>query len=377
MVSTATLDFDRLLKPITANDPFGEDLRFDLSLDSPYQRIKDARAKARAIERRLDHGDDANDSPRPNWRTVLELAPKIIAERSKDLEVAAYLIEALAREQGFPGLEQGFRLVQELIQKYWEGLFPVPDSEGPEGRIIHISGLNGIDGDGTLIRPIQSIPITAGQSVRPLSCADVKQAQQMSTLSPAEQQRRIAEGAPSAAMLEQAVAETPRAFFIARLEEIQHCLHEYDRMCAAIDTHCAGGSSHTSNIRNTLEMVAETIRYIARLPKHPEDFSVTAPTGVPVAESEPTNRSAATPARESSDSRPHGIQSRDEALQTLLTVAEFFRRTEPHSPLSYAAEQLVRWGRLPLPDLLNELIPDNASRDYFFTLVGMELPPRQ
>src|SRR5262249_7477380 len=73
---------------------------------------------------------------------------------------------------------------------------------------------------------------------------------------------------------------------------------------------------------------------------------------------------------------PHGsVQTRDEALRALSEVATYFRRTEPHSPLSYAAEQLVRWGRLPLPELLTELIPDNASRDYLFTLVGMDLPP--
>ena len=41
MTSTGTLDFSRLLMPIPGNEPFGEDLRFDFSLDSPYHKIKD------------------------------------------------------------------------------------------------------------------------------------------------------------------------------------------------------------------------------------------------------------------------------------------------------------------------------------------------
>ena len=191
--------------------------------------------------------------------------------------MAAYLIEALVRERGFLGLREGFRLVQELIEQYWDGLFPLQDADGPTARIIHISGLNGVDGEGTLIRPILAIPITAGETVSPFSCADIKQAQQLAALPPAEQQRRIAEGASSVAMLEQAIAETPRAFFVARLGEIQLCLDEYDRMCATIDAKCGGKSSYTSNIRNTLETVAESIRYIAGDLKVPEE---TLPSGL-------------------------------------------------------------------------------------------------
>lgn len=373
MTVAPTLDFERLLRPIPKNEPFGEDLRSDLSLDSPYQKIKDARAKARAIERRLDRGDDSNESPRPNWRSILELAPTLLEERSKDLEVAAYLIEALVRERGFAGLGDGFRLVQELVEHYWDGLFPHEDAEGPAARIIHITGLNGIDGEGTLIRPILSIPITQGQSVRSLSSSDIKQARQLASLGAAEQQRRVDEGAPSLELLEQSIAETPRAFFATTLNEIRLCLEEYDRMCAAIDAKCGGGSSHTSNIRNTLETVAESIRSIAGNVLVPE---VTAtPSAESATDVTPSSHGALTSGAQTSEAAE--IRSRDEALQALSNVAEFFRRTEPHSPLSYAAAQLVRWGRLPLPDLLTELIPDNASRDYVFTLVGMELPPQK
>jgi type VI secretion system protein ImpA len=56
-------------------------------------------------------------------------------------------------------------------------------------------------------------------------------------------------------------------------------------------------------------------------------------------------------------------------------VADFFKRTEPHSPISYALEQAVRWGRMPLPELLQELIPEDAVRGQLFKLVG--IVPRQ
>jgi hypothetical protein len=41
------------------------------------------------------------------------------------------------------------------------------------------------------------------------------------------------------------------------------------------------------------------------------------------------------------------LQSRAEALRQLRVVAEFFRRTEPHSPVAYLAERAAQWGEMP------------------------------
>ena len=54
-----------------------------------------------------------------------------------------------------------------------------------------------------------------------------------------------------------------------------------------------------------------------------------------------------------------------------MEVARFFRKTEPHSPVSYALEQVVKWGKMSLPDLLKELIQDSSARDDMFRHVGI------
>jgi type VI secretion system protein ImpA len=79
---------------------------------------------------------------------------------------------------------------------------------------------------------------------------------------------------------------------------------------------------------------------------------------------------AATPAAES----PAVIKTREDAFKHLLRVAEFFHRTEPHSIVAYTLEQAVRWGRMPLPDLLTELIPEENPRKAFFRQVGIRPP---
>ncbi len=63
--------------------------------------------------------------------------------------------------------------------------------------------------------------------------------------------------------------------------------------------------------------------------------------------------------------------TREDALDGLLRVAEFFKRTEPHSPVSYSLEQAVRWGRMNLPQLLSELIDNEDVRTEMFRRLGI------
>jgi type VI secretion system ImpA family protein len=52
------------------------------------------------------------------------------------------------------------------------------------------------------------------------------------------------------------------------------------------------------------------------------------------------------------------VRSRQDALKRLADVAEFFRKTEPHSPVSYLVQRAVKWGNMPLDNWLQEVIKD-------------------
>lgn len=51
-------------------------------------------------------------------------------------------------------------------------------------------------------------------------------------------------------------------------------------------------------------------------------------------------------------------QSRTQALLQLRMVADFFRRTEPHSPVAYLADKAASWGDMPLHVWLRAVIKD-------------------
>ena len=104
MASPHIIDIDELLQPISADSPQGSDIREDSSPTSLYYQIKDARNAARAAERASLFDPDEASNVLNEWRPILDLAPTILKENSKDLEVASWLLEALIRFHDFPGL---------------------------------------------------------------------------------------------------------------------------------------------------------------------------------------------------------------------------------------------------------------------------------
>ncbi len=379
MPSPVILEFDRLLTPISDEAPAGIALKEDSSQMAAYYQIKDAAEAARTAEKQLARArlvgddDEASSIKPPDWKSVRDLAIEAIAEKTKDLWIAAWLIEALTREHGFAGLRDGFRLVRELSERFWEGIHPRPDEDGYAHTVAQLTGLNGEDSEGALIAPIEAIPITQGTSERPLSSGDYKQAAELDQMTDTERRaQRIEQGAVSMQMFDRAVSETSPDFFQNLFEDIQESIDEFARLGVVFDEQCGqdeygySAAPPASNIRNTLDECRDRVTSLARHILEPE-------TDEPGPEDESGDLAAV--AGESQTGVATGkVVTREDAFRALLQVADFFRRSEPHSPVSYALEQVVRWGRMSLPELMAELISDESVRDDLTRRAGIPKP---
>ncbi len=381
------LNFQPLLAPIPGANPAGVNLRLDTTPTSTYHKLKDARNQARAIERSWVREDNNGSGKGPDWNPVLQLTPLLLTEKTKDLEIVAWFIEASIRSRGFRGLSDGFRLACDLVERFWEHLYPKPDEDGDATRVAPLTGLNGDDGDGTLIAPILLVPLTQGSSAGPYSRYQYQQAVELEQVTdPEKRARRVERGAVTLEMFDRAVAETPRSFFQDLLASLVAASTEFDKLCALLEARCgkdADGRSTappSSQIRNALRSCRETV-------EHSTGLSVAdlgSASGAPSAANEKSQASAtdgaAMPSLEMTQpvtalrDAPRinsAFGTREEAFGVLLTIAQFFRKTEPHSPVSYALEQVVRWGKMPLPQLLTEVLPEEVPRQQLFRLVGI------
>src|SRR5512135_344351 len=378
MPSPAVLDFEKLLAPIPGENPAGVDLHADPSPVSDYYTIKGARTAARAAERQISRGEDAPD---PDWRSVIDRGAKAITERSKDLEITAYVIEALLRQHGYAGLRDGFRLARELVEQYWDRLYPLPDEDGLETRIAPLTGLNGDEAEGTLMVPLNLVPITAVTGVGQFCLSHFQEATATSKIGDAKlREKKIAAGALSMDTFLKAIEETPASFYGNLVQDLAQCSEEFAKLGAALDQKCDGQGPPTSNIRAALETTLDTIKDLAR-----NKLSAVSAAGAAVAGDGAAGGPAAAGGGAAGAAAAPGvpvdvIRNREDAFRALLKVAEYFRHAEPHSIVSYALEQVVHWGRLSLPELLTELIPDEAPRKNIFKQVGIkppEPPPKE
>ncbi|WP_428560288.1 MAG: type VI secretion system protein TssA [Solidesulfovibrio sp. DCME] len=97
--------------PVSAEAPAGADASYDPDYEA-LQREIDKLSMVSAAGQSTD------------WPLSASLAVSILAGKSKDLKVAAYLSEALTRTSGFDGLACGTHVLRQMVEAYWPDLFP-------------------------------------------------------------------------------------------------------------------------------------------------------------------------------------------------------------------------------------------------------------
>lgn len=366
-----TFDPETVLQDISEAEPCGTDPRLDASSASPFLRMKDARASARRKERALDVDPDAA-SPDEDWNEVAKAGFEILSQHAKDLEVAAWMIEALVRLDGYAGLWTGAVMAQGLVRKYWDGIFPLPDEDGNEPRLGPFTALNGVNNDGTLIQPLRKVPLTAGSD--PFSFWQYEQAVEISHITDAaKRDARLASGGIKLENFEAAVQTTPFAFYKSTIEALEQSLKAVADLSDAFSERVGVDAPPAGAIRGALNAVLDAIRVFAA-GKLDQATAQDAAAQTPEAGEAATADESAPAATEGAPVPSGRPRTRAQALQQLLQIAAYFRETEPHSPISYTLEEAVRRSRLSLDQLLEELIVDTDARKYFYLASGLRAP---
>lgn len=363
MTESTILNIPELIQPISEDSPAGSNIREDSSPTSDYYEIKDIRTQARANERKALEDEDLSFA-KGDWKPIIQKSPAILKERTKDLEVCAWLIEALARTDGFKGLTESFELTKQLMDLFWDDMYPEEDEDGVETKIAPIIGLNGFGSDGALIMPIKCIPLTQGKDFGPYATWEYSQAYETEGITdPEKKQQKIDNGAITLEMVRQAATDTSPIFFRQLKADLDNAIEAYAGLSVSIDKCCASDPQPTNNIRDALEKCRTALVDLAG------DKLIDPEQEIESDESE--DKASEDGANDSAPKKEKSINDREAALKKLAEIATFFKKTEPHSPIAYALEQSIRWSKMTLPELMAELVQDPGARDSFFKLTGI------
>jgi type VI secretion system protein ImpA len=382
MATAATIDIDSLLAPISESAPAGVDLRADSSPTSIYYRLKDARSGARAAERRADappppqEGEPVSAASAgrilalsSDWQTILNLAPKALTEKSKDLEVIAWYTEGLLRAHGFAGLRDGLRLARGLIEQYWDQFFSLVDEDGMTTRLAPLAGLNGQGTEGTLIQPLRKVPLTQGRDDEVLAAYHFDQARVLKNLADPEQRaRREAAGDVSMERFMVGVNASGGEFYIGLLEDLDGTLTELGLLGDALNDRAGRDAPSTRDIAGVITEIRDNVTAFSK--ELVDRARAAAAQGAPGAAQPGGAGSSA-----SSAAAGGPVRGRDDALRVLQQVAEYFRKNEPHSPISTSLDEIVRRAKMPFAELLAELLPDSSAWRSALTSAGIKPPP--
>jgi type VI secretion system protein ImpA len=363
-VAEDPIELEALLAPIEGGEGgAGADLREDYSPSSPYQRLRDARAAARAEERARDSEGDTESPPADGWRDVLRVGQEALANRAKDFEIAAWLTEALVRHHGLAGLAAGAKLIAGLCETYWESGFPQPDEDGLDGRAAPIGGLAGSGGDGTVMQPLRRLPLFRRTDGTPLGLYQWDQAEETEAIVNEERlAARRAAGVPELATLK-VEARIDRAFLAGVATDAAAAKEAWAAMERATEDRFGSEAPSTGNVARLLDRLIEVTGQLGG-GAAPEPVAAAMPAAAPASGGAAVAQPVAT-------GGPAVIATREDALRELGRIAEFFRRTEPHSPLAYTLEEAVRRGRMTLAELLAEVLPDEEARHGLLARLGI------
>ncbi len=282
----------------------------------------------------------------------------------------AWLIEALTRLDGFKGMAVGYELATYYLENYWVVLYPMPDEDGLETRISPIIGLNGIDNEGTLIFPLSCIPLTEGLSEQPYAYWEYQQALDLERCDEDKKRAKRDQGVPELSDITQAVKSSSSQFYQRLIEDLNRAISSFERFSQALDSACEEVTP-SSYISRKLDAIHSAIMHLAsdKMIKVSNETNLDEPSNsISSREGENDGRGQGEANFQLLAANTH---SREQAIVQLQRVADFFRETEPHSPVSYTIEQVIRWCGMSLPELLAELISDGDAKKGYFRLVGI------
>ncbi len=174
-----------------------------------------------------------------------------------------------------------------------------------------------------------------------------------------------------AADLETARRNSSPQFNLALAGDARACIDALKALEQAADARLGNDSPGFSAARDALQDMLRTLP-AASAGGGVEGAAAGAAQAHPAADAHAPEQPGQTVQPAAPTGPPGALQTRAQALQQLRLVAQFFRRTEPHSPVSYFADKAADAGEQDLHTWLRSVVKDAGSLAHIEELLGVQ-----
>ena len=328
---------ENLLEPISAESPCGVDLGYDpqfLELETMLMGKEETQFAA---------------AEEPDWNSVVARCLELF-QRSKDLRVALRLSLGLLRTEGLSGFSDGLQLMKGMIERYWEPLYPrldPDDNNDPLERVNVLASLAtpiGTYGDPLqFIGRIRQAPLAESSQIGKISMADVE---------------RSVTGTPNSAGAVITTAQVAGAFrstppdtfkkIYAAVVGAQAAVKEIDNLLTR-----AVGASNAVNFEPLEKCLKELQKTMAPYGEQGTVAAADAGEDSGVASSD-----GATDGLGISGS----VRTRQDVVRVLEQICDFYKKTEPSSPVPLLLQRARRLVDMDFVQLLKDLTPESLNQ---------------
>lgn len=345
-----------MLAPIAATSPAGDPLTGAVF----YQQVGEAR---RQDDASLPLGPWAHELKHADWHQVAKMTAQAIAERSKDLQLTAWLLEAEIHRHGYAGVAPCLVLIESLLDGYWDSLHPEMDDGDTEHRANIIRWINE-----RLLPSLSLIPLTAcGWERGEVGWVDLERASRNEHLRLVHGGNAAPEGISRTDVMS-ALAATATDVHRQTYAELQAGLQAIASLDESLDRHFGNDAPSLHKLAGLLTDISDLLegelhkRGVARV-QIVADIAQVEAGETTIEPAQPAVQSLSTP------------ENRAEAYARLAEIAELLLRIEPHSPVPYLIRRAVEWGQMDTRELYEEVFIRLGGQLNIFDLVGVAPGP--
>src|SRR5436190_938188 len=328
---------DELLAPIPGANPGGVELRYDPLFD----KIKEARRE----DEDIPQGDWQTARKTADWSQVIKLTTDALTTKSKDLQLAVWLSEALLRREGFAGFRGALDMVVGLLEQHWDHLYPEIEDGDVEMRAAPLEWL------GTKLElAIRRVPLDrAGHGWLQHQEARLVPTEADASADSSKGETRqalVAEGKTTPEDIERGFQGTPKPWLKALVADIDSTLESLQNLDELSRERFGDDAPSYSKLRGAIEEVQRASRQLLKrkleLDPDPVDGGEARGGAAPVSLPE----GVVLPGAVSLGSIASLPTSRDDAASRIAASAKYLRQTDPTNPAAYLLLRGFRWGEL-------------------------------
>lgn len=338
LTTSRQIEIEDLLQPIAGANPAGESLRYE----GTYDRIAEAR---REDDPKLSQGIYKSTYKRADWITVSTVCVEALTTRTKDLQIAGWLLEAWLHRDGFAGVAKALRVMAAMCERFWDEMYPEIEPGDIEGRIAPFDWI-----EQKLSLKLKQIPLTKVTEGETYSYVDWERACHFENLAmkdPRALQEALAKINPTVSVFRNAVRATERSFYTDLVRDLDDAIEACDQLEQMLDEKCGKNAPGFRQFKQALSSIRQLICQDMGEEEIESDVLELESPQPAVAEIEPTSGGP--------------IRSRADAYRRLSEAADFLLRAEPHSPTPYLVKRAVEWGNMSLPELLQQIVRNEGE----------------